>query len=361
MVVKYVTQNDTAIENSDYKKATGWLTFAPGDQHKVVPVTLLRELSATKRFSVIAGWTQNHPPLGTTKGVAYVSGDPATVTPIVQATSKGFPSIPTGLREVFFDDFSPFEANDAGRAADGVTPVWLSRLQHGRTQPGNKELGYYADPVINPGTTPWFHDANGKLVLQAEYWPEGVKDANGVAIQCPWDTVNGLFRFSSVMITTEKLYAAILPGHYCEARMTMPLQEGSWPAFWLLPKDGSWPSIELDMFEGFFANPGTPDQVGTSVHWKTSTGTHASFGLRLPHLGLDLTQPHTWGVYWGTDAVTFYLDDVPYHSVPNVFPSKPSYLLIDIAVGGQAGEPASPEVNFPARMVLDWIRIKKAP
>jgi beta-glucanase (GH16 family) len=197
-------------------------------------------------------------------------------------------------------------------------------------------------------------------VLNSAYHPEGVLDVNGAQIPCPWDVVNNViqpFKYSASIVTTEKNFGTIRRGSYVEAKMTMPLAQGSWPAFWMVATDQSWPSIELDMFEGFFSTAGTLDQVGTTVHWKdAATGNHTLFSSRLKQLGIDVAVAHVWGVYWGDDEVVFYCDDVPYFAVPNVFPDKDCYLQINIAVGGLVTKPAVP-TSYSAQMPIEWVKV----
>ncbi|TCL64120.1 family 16 glycosylhydrolase [Rhizobium sp. BK251] len=364
IVVKYVTQNDTAVEGFQFNRAEGYAAFHPGEQSKVIAVTLKQELGA-KRFRLIVGWPQNNPSVKITRGTGVISGDVAALTGLQQGavlpSLSGLLQRPANMTLAFSETFGTgFAATDGGLKADGITPCWGTRLAHGRTQATNKEVGYYADAVINPGTTP-FLTVDGKFNLQSEFFQDGVKDATGTPIPCGWDVVGGQvqpFRFSASLISTQRNFNTINVGSYVEAKLTMPRVQGCWPAFWFVATDLSWPSIEFDMFEGFFSKAGSLDQVGTTVHWKADSGAHTMFSLRLPQLGIDIAQPHVWGVYWGQQAATFFCDDVPYMTVPNVFPSKDCYLMLNIAVGGLVTKPADP-ATFPARMPVEWVKVWK--
>lgn len=357
MVVRCLTANDTAVENNHFVRVDKYIVFHPGETMKLVAIPLKKDLGTTK-FKMTIGWPQNISAITISDSTAWICGNATDVVspwvgPAIE-DPNGLMAKPANMSLIFKEDFTNFQASDSGYLADGVTPCWRTRLAHGRTQPGNQEMGYYADATQNPGTTPYFKDAQGRLVIQSEYFPNGVLDSNGNPIPCPWDIPNP-FRFTSTVLTTQRNFNTFRKGDYAEARMTMCNQEGSWPAFWMIARDLTWPSIELDMFEGFFANAGSLGQVGTTVHWEEN-GSHRMFSVRLPQLGIDINQPHTWGVYWG-DEVVFFCDDVPYFSVPDVFPQKDCYLKFDITTGGLVGLNPDPATQWPARMPIEWVKV----
>lgn len=360
VVYKYRTANGSGTnEGTHFQRAEGWLVFHPGEQFKAINVILLRDLSTVQNIQVLLTHPQNHPAGWVSDGTAVIHGNSAGAHVKAIPQVFGPPQKPTGLRKAFEETFGlNWQANDSGLLPDG-TPCWMSRPGHGRTQDANKETGYYSDPIINPGTEPWLRDANGKLNLQLQYHPDGVKNQAGANIPCQWDS-SGFFRYSASMISTLTMPIDITKGTYVEGRMTMPLVTGTWPAFWLIPKSWwTWPSMEIDLFEGFFNGGNGADKIGTTNHWKSPTGGHLSHSLRLPHLSVDFAQPQTWGWYWGETECTHYLNDVPYYSQPNTFPDMPCFIMLNIATGGLVGNVPNPATALPARMPLDWIRVWK--
>lgn len=74
---------------------------------------------------------------------------------------------------------------------------------------------------------------------------------------------------------------------------------------------------------------------------------------------------HVYGVDWEPDGISFLLDGAVYKTItPSDLPvgaaspfQHPYYLLLDLAVGGVW--PGSPDASahFPARMLVDWVRV----
>ena len=67
---------------------------------------------------------------------------------------------------------------------------------------------------------------------------------------------------SSKLITSGKFNARY--GRY-EASIKLPSAGGIWPAFWMLPENGSWPFTgEIDIMESQHKNP---ESIGGTVHY----------------------------------------------------------------------------------------------
>jgi beta-glucanase (GH16 family) len=129
----------------------------------------------------------------------------------------------------------------------------------------------------------------------------------------------------------------------------MPDNHGTWPAFWLLPADGSWPP-EIDVVEMRGQDPST---VQVSAHSnETGIQTTVSSAVNVP----DTEGFHTYGVLWTEEELVWYFDDVEVFrtDTPDDM-HEPMYMLANLAVGGVAGEPAD-GLATPAEMQIDYIR-----
>ncbi|MFN3512359.1 MAG: family 16 glycosylhydrolase [Phenylobacterium sp.] len=141
---------------------------------------------------------------------------------------------------------------------------------------------------------------------------------------------------------------------YFEISAKMPAGKGLWPAFWLLPQDGSWPP-EIDVFEVLGRDT---TSLHVTIH-SNETGTRVAQGvaLKTPDLSLDF---HRYGVDWQKDYVTFYFDGmkIAQYATPADM-HKPMYMVANVSVGGWAGTPDASTV-FPASLQIDYIRAYSA-
>lgn len=149
-----------------------------------------------------------------------------------------------------------------------------------------------------------------------------------------------------------------------EARLRLPSGRGLWPAFWMLGSDFpevGWPaSGEIDVME---YRGQEPTVVLGTVHGPGYSGG-ASVSGRYDLLGGRFdTEFHVFGVEWSADAITWYVDDTPYHRVrpgdlpgPWVF-DQPFFIILNVAVGGHFVGPPDPATPFPQSMLVDWVRL----
>lgn len=347
---RLITVNDTAKEGPEFSRYDKWTTFHPGEQCKIAEIVTKTDFPG-KRFKLqatnpLGGTPSGKPEMARATGFVYGPGATAT-TPKVEAFTANLPPKPTGLSLAFQETFANFTATDSGFLADGVTPTWLSRLGHGRQQ-FNGEVGWYSDPALNPGTVPWLVE-DGQFALQAQHLPEGVPGAPLTAGGAP------LWFYSAVNISTKTLFDTIGVGSYTECRLTVPQVQGAWGAMWLLYRGGNMnggtyaPQPEIDVFETFNSGGVGLPKMGTTAHWRNASGGHSQYGLRLDPLGpVDLSQPHSWGFWWGPEWWVWYFDSVPYMAMRNTAPlSHKAYLKLTIAVGAAGG---TPQPGFNARM-----------
>jgi len=228
----------------------------------------------------------------------------------------------TGFHKTFDDEFNTFNAS-----ADGHTTTW--RTVSG-TLSGNKEAEYYSNKV-GPGGP--FSLSNGVLDITAS----------------PTSTVPGL-PYTSGEINTARSFSQTYG--YFEMRAQLPAGAGMWPAFWLLPTDGSWPP-ELDAMEMLGSDPTT---IYTSTHSQV-----ASAKTLATHVADTSKGFHTYGVDWEPDRVTYYFDGNAISSLATPADmNKPMYMIVNLSVGGVGSWPGA-ATGETGHLLVDYVRAYASP
>lgn len=151
------------------------------------------------------------------------------------------------------------------------------------------------------------------------------------------------------------------------ARIKLPVGQGIWPAFWMMPTTsvyGGWPhSGEIDILETINAC----DRVYGTMHFTDANGQHDSSGGTYYAGGLCFANDyHVFAIEWDPDEIRWYLDDIEYFSETNwtsdtnPYPApfnQQFYLILNIAVGGNWPGPPDQTTVFPQRMYIDWVRV----
>jgi beta-glucanase (GH16 family) len=169
-----------------------------------------------------------------------------------------------------------------------------------------------------------------------------------------------------------------------EFRAKVPWGKGLWPALWLLPQDdryGGWAaSGEIDVMEIVGEKP---HEVLNSIHFgssypKRSLITHVHV---LPG-GSTVADWHVYSVEWEPGEIRFYVDGL--HTATrdhwwscsksqggeglqakratdlNPWPApfdQPFYLLMNVAVGGNFPGVPNAATQFPAELLVDYVRV----
>ncbi len=175
-----------------------------------------------------------------------------------------------------------------------------------------------------------------------------------------------------------------LYGHF-EIRARVPWGKGLWPALWMLPiedKYGGWAaSGEIDLME---IVGDKPHEVLNSIHFG-STGPDARALITHVHPlpdGSTVADWHVYAVEWEPGEIRFYVDGVltatrdhwwscsrlvrgtgvPARSAADIHPwpapfDQPFYLVMNVAVGGNFPGVPNPNTQFPAELVVDYVRV----
>lgn len=237
--------------------------------------------------------------------------------------------------------------------------------------------GAKPDPAkwtIDPGTGPnnelEYYTDNGNAALdgQSNLVIEARKQATPGS-SCPRDPLTGstTCQYTSHRMNTSNKF------HFTygrvEARIKVPKGNGLWPAFWMMGADfltgRPWPyNGEIDIMEVL----GKDTRTGYStVHAPAYHGAGGIGGSYTLPGGVDLSDDfHVWAAHWDSRGITYTLDgrtvftlskeEVERTRGPWVF-DHPFYLILNLAVGGDWPGPPDASTPFPARMLVDYVRV----
>ena len=211
---------------------------------------------------------------------------------------------------------------------------------------GNSEQEYYTNSGRNVRI-----DGKGHLTITALR----LSDTDPILDHCYACT------YTSARLKTAKLigfrYGRMV------ARMKLPTDVGTWPAFWMLGaslvKGGTWPeSGEMDIVE----TRGTaPNMVQGTVHGPGySAGNAVGSGYYAPNPVSN--GYHTYGIDWLPNKIVFTFDGHVYFTVTPadvrgnryVF-NQEFFLILNLAMGGEFAGDTDPAVKTSV-MNVDWIR-----
>jgi Ca2+-binding RTX toxin-like protein/beta-glucanase (GH16 family) len=154
------------------------------------------------------------------------------------------------------------------------------------------------------------------------------------------------YGYTSGFISTKESHAQTYG--YFEMKADIPSAAGAWPAFWLIPADGSWPP-ELDVMEVL-----TSDPHGTWTTGHSGVNGHSANGM-LSFTPETTDGFHTYGALWTATDIVWYIDGVEVfrQATPSDM-HKPMFMIANLALGGWGG--TINNGHLPAEMKIDYIR-----
>ena len=178
---------------------------------------------------------------------------------------------------------------------NGTSGTWDTTAQYatwngsGYSLPSNGEQEWYINSNYAPtaSVTPWTVN-NGIMTLTAAPAPASIQPL-----------ISG-YQYTSGQINTSQSFSQLYG--FFEMRAQLPAGQGTWPAFWLLPENGSWPP-EIDAMEMLGNNPTV---YYTSVH--SGTASNEVNAGQADTVANTSTGYHTYGVDWEPDHLTYYFD-----------------------------------------------------
>ena len=226
----------------------------------------------------------------------------------------------------------------------------------------------------------WYQRQNafvkdGCLVIEGRR--EHRRNPNYMAGSNDWRTNREFIEYTSSSLTT-RLSQQFLYGRF-EIRAKIPTATGAWPAIWLLGNKWEWPQNgEIDIMEYYIKN-GKPSILanacwGSDQRWNAVWDSEA-----IPFTHFTDKDPewadkfHVWRMDWDEHYIRIYLDDELLNEIDlsktqnggyggnrenpfaNRVPGFKHYLLLNLALGGNGGEPDISQ--FPLRYYIDYVRV----
>ena len=237
----------------------------------------------------------------------------------------------------FDDEFNNFSVKQPSQGKNGVWSLWGhdSDKLSDHTLLGNGEKQLYVDPLFK-GT--------GKTALGLNPYSiqDGVLNITASPIAADKQAALYNYKFQSGAISSDQTFSQTYG--YFEARLQLPSEKGTWPAFWLMRKDGVWPP-ELDIMEAW------NDTAAVQTVHSQQHGFHETNSARTWLPDGD-TAFHDYGFLWTAEKITWFLDGVEVFSQPTPADmNSPMYMIVNLAVSGQVQDP-----NFNETLKVDYVR-----
>ncbi len=329
--VDYLLLDGTAVSPKDYVASSGTVTIPAGMSSATIDVQIKGDPTNLRRNNLDFTVQLSKPvscTLGTSTAKGSILTEDGTYLP-TDNTGYSTPSSYPGYTLVWSDEFS-------GNTLD--LNVWNQEIGN-HSGWGNNELQYYTNSPKNVFLS------NGNLIIEAR------KEA-----------ISG-FNYSSARMTTQNKKS--FKFGRIDIRAKLPVSKGMWPALWMLGTNITsvgWPACgEMDIMELIGAYPG---RVYSTMHWKSSSGVHASKGTNYNLPSGDFSQQfHVYSMVWAQDLIKCYVDDQLYLTVSatDVGATYPfnadQFFIFNVAVGGNWPGPPDATTQFPQRMFVDYVRV----
>lgn len=216
----------------------------------------------------------------------------------------------------------------------------------------------------------WYQPQNaeikdGRLVISGKR--EKVKNTNHEPNSNDWRKSREYAEYTASSIhTREKLSFQY---GWVDVRAKIDTAKGMWPAIWTLGTSRGWPANgEIDIMEYYLVS-GEPTILANAA-WAHEKRRVSWDEAKIPFtefLGKDPEWPnkyHIWSMDWTENYIKLYIDGELVNEVdlsktlnPDGFNPfhQPHYLLLNLAIGGNGGDPS--ETPFPRIYEVDYVRI----
>jgi beta-glucanase (GH16 family) len=259
----------------------------------------------------------------------------------------------------------PTSGSQAAPGYPGFALAWADEFDRpGRPDPANWT---YENGFVRNEELQWYQPENARVeggMLIIEGRRERRPNPNHQAGSMDWKRNREYSEYTSSSLRTRGLrewqYGRV------EMRGRIDTRPGLWPAFWTLGVEGGWPrNGEIDIMEYYRGN------LLANAAWGSAERGRAIWDdIRKPISSFNepdwSSQFHVWRMDWDENRIELSVDG---QLLKNVDVSKtinddgtnknpfrqPHYLIVNLAIGGQGGDPSATE--FPAKFEVDYIRV----
>ncbi|MEJ7740402.1 MAG: glycoside hydrolase family 16 protein [Chitinophagaceae bacterium] len=255
------------------------------------------------------------------------------------------------------------------RQIPGMSLQWNDEFNiNGKPNPNSwrYETGFVRNQELQWYNAANAHCINGTLVITAKR--EEVTNLQYAEGSTDWRRNRPLGNYTSASLQTRG-FRQWQYGRF-EIRARIDTSKGSWPAIWTLGTNGRWPDNgEIDIME-FYRVDNTPT-ILANVAWGTNQPNVANWdNAKIPLTNFTTADPdwtkkfHVWRMDWNEDSINLLLDDSLINTATveqAVNPdgtrpfSQPHYLLLNLAIGGNGGDPSN--TRFPLTYEVDYVRV----
>jgi beta-glucanase (GH16 family) len=249
------------------------------------------------------------------------------------------------------------------------TLVWHDEFNSsGRPDTANWQ---YEHGFVRNKELQWYSEANATCedgVLLIRGLRQTIANNKFDAASKDWRINRQFATYTAASVNTAKKHTWLY-GHF-EIRARIDTAKGSWPAIWTLGVQDEWPKNgEIDIME-FYRVKDQPSLLA-NVAWGTQQQYVAKWNTKITSLRKFTSQDkdwvkkfHTWTMDWTADSIKLHLDGALMNQMAvsqtinadggNPF-TRPQYLLLNLAIGGNGGDPAN--TPMPIKYEVDYVRV----
>ena len=151
-----------------------------------------------------------------------------------------------------------------------------------------------------------------------------------------------------------------------EARIKVSDVKGTWPAFWMMPKNyTTWPGDgEIDIMEYAISTQGK-DKSSSSIHCNAYNWPNNTQKTHVQPVTNAASEFHVYALEWTASEMKFFVDGKQHLVFKNEGKGRdswpfdaPFYLKFNMAWGGNMGGATDPN-GLPATYEVDYVRVFK--